>query len=153
MAKRVALLSFSVLCLTLSFLLAARVGINSTTPADASDVVSGSGIVAMWTNEPSGGSGVALDQNGQAWIITGNGSLCCEWLCWERSPHFDPPVPVNLIKFWTPDKIITTDDVFWAYGPGWPTGAFEWHNCGPWPGSPVPTSPNTWGGVKSDYKK
>jgi hypothetical protein len=92
---------------------------------------------------------MALDENGQVWNIKGN-YFSGEWFCWERNSEYDPPVPVNQIKFWTPDRMITTGNVFWTYDTG-PGGYREWHNCGPWPGGPVPTSPNTWGDLKGKF--
>ena len=61
---------------------------------------------------------------------------------------FDVTLPVDQIKLWGADTIVTEDNTAWALDFG---GTGEWYNCGPWPGGAVPTSPESWGGVKGKY--
>jgi hypothetical protein len=136
MAKKFALVSFGVLCLMLSALIGFHVGGQS---AQAQSPRS-----AITASSPSTGiivgvdwGGYVLDYLGQVWYM--------RYGCWERRPQADPPVPVSEIKLWSYYTFVTNDDSVWeAHGD-------IWEECPPWPGGPVQTRPETWGGVKGKY--
>jgi hypothetical protein len=135
--KRFMYFSIAVLCLMVSALIGFHIGSESA-QAQAPRA-------AITPSSPSTGiivgvdwAGYVLDQLGQVWYMH-NG-------CWERRTEADPPVPVSEIKLWSYYTVVTNDDTVWAHHGG------PWEQCGPWPGGPVPTSPDTWGGVKGKYE-
>jgi hypothetical protein len=69
------------------------------------------GIVA------TGGNTELLDRFGQVWTTDPD---------WARWSAFDPPVPVDSIKFWEPRMIVTMQEVVWDYN----AGAGGWRNLG-----------------------
>ena len=110
---------------------------------NAADAITGSGAIAIE-------SAMVLDEYGQAWEIvvdhTGTG-----WFPLSEREECPPnlPVPASQVKLWSGGCLVTQDNVAWRVNPVSPR---EWVNCGPWPGGPVPTSPNTWSGVKGKYE-
>ena len=130
MAKRFFFVSAGVLCL----MLAAAVGFHmGSTSARASYVLTTTGIRAI------NGASYLLDENNQVWEFPGPDGT------WTRAATYDPPVPIENIKFWNGGELITWGNVAWREGGGW-------HNCGPWPGGTVPTNQSTWGATKEQFK-
>jgi hypothetical protein len=78
------------------------------------------GIVAMrdWD---------VLDSGGSVWSVEPTG-------VWTRTPQYDPPVPVDQIKFWDGQSLVTTGNVAWRWSNGW-------INLGAWPGPPALNEP------------
>jgi hypothetical protein len=127
--KRFMYLSISVLCLSVSALIGSHIGTRSAQAQAPGPIYSDTGIVthfAEWM----------LDQYGQTWFIGSS---------WERTAPDVPSWLFNQIKSWHLTVIITQDNSAWKWN------GTEWVNLGPWPGGPVPTSPNTWGDVKGKY--
>jgi len=136
--KRFMYFSISILCLSIAALIGFYIGSES--------VQAQAPRAAITPSSPSTGiivgvdwAGFVLDYLGQVWYM--------RYGCWERRPQADPPVPVSEIKLWSYYTIVTNDDSVWELR----GGDSVWEQCGPWPGGPIPTSPNTWGGVKSKY--
>ena len=121
------------------------------------------GIVVMqWTMPAGQASGVqvqsgaiaiesllVLDEYGETWLInddhTGTG-----WFRYSERSEFPPnlPVPASQVKLWSGGVLVTQDNVAWKVN----DQSHQWVNCGPWPGGPVETNPQTWGGVKGKYE-
>lgn len=110
----------------------------------ANVIVPGTAIVAVQDRESGPGAELlALDQNGLVWISQGPGR------CWVRESLYDPPMPVGQIKFWQYGSIVTTDNHVWMAD--LVNGHYQWHDCGAWPGAPLPTHQSTWGKVKAKF--
>ena len=134
-AKRFALVSFGVLCLTLSALIGFHLGSRS---AVAESEVDPNRDLVAW--HLSGNDALFLDRLGQVWQST----MSTEPACWERRSDHDPPLPVTDIQVWSPSSILALNGDVWVRGEAW-------HNCGPWPGTPLPTTPSNIGNVKDKY--
>ena len=95
-----------------------------------------------------GGKISLLDELGQVWQASRSGNPVVA-ACWQRLDVYDPPVAISQIKHWQPLFLVTNDDHVWVF--------LEidqgWHDCGPWPGGPVPTSETTWGAMKDKFRK
>ncbi len=128
MAKKFAFVSIGILCLALSALIGFHIG-NQAAQAQTPALHS------------LGHNGWVLDSAGQVWNLTAAN-------CWERMPAWDIPVPLADVKWWDNHALITQSEIAWRHDQS--TGS--WINCGPWPGSPVPTSENTWGNTKEKYR-
>jgi hypothetical protein len=74
------------------------------------------GIVAHW------GSSV-LDHDGLVWTFSSG--------VWERTPEEDPPIPVEEIKFWYGQRLVSMDNEAWRW-------VGSWENLGAWPGGSSP---------------
>ena len=129
MAKKFALVSFGVLCLSVS----ALIGTHLLQPAVASPVED-----IIFFDQT-----FALDRFGQTW----NTASHVDPVCWARVPIRDAPIPVEQIVYWSQVSAYDTNGDWWVF-----TG-LGWDNCGPWPGAPVPTSQSTWGAVKEEFGK
>ena len=111
----------------------------------ANVTVQDAGIIAVQDRGDGPGSELlALDQLGQVWISQGPAR------CWVREPLYDPPMPVNQIKFWQYSMIITLDNHTWLAMPS--NGTYQWSDCGAWPGAPVSSNQATFGSVKAQYR-
>lgn len=57
-----------------------------------------------------------LDRFGQVWLVQD----------WIREPQFDPPFPIEQIRFWREQALITmSGETFWyVVGPGWVSKGF-----------------------------
>lgn len=73
-----------------------------------------------------------LDSNGLVWY---SGDFR-----WDRNHWYDPPVPVEEIKFWSLRAFVTFNEECWHYG------GSEWWNLGTWPDLPASV------GGKADYQ-
>jgi hypothetical protein len=62
---------------------------------------------------------VALDSFGQAWDMRNDG--------WHRVAEWDPPVPVEQLRFWEREELLTKDNEAWLWD------GDSWVNCGSWP--------------------
>lgn len=102
---RTSILAFWLVALTVSPALASIV-IHDGTP----------GIVAHYQDQ-------VLDSNGRVWY-GGN-------LQWEHNYWYDPPVPVDEIKFWSYTWFVTINEEYWH------RYYTEWVNLGPWPDLPA----------------
>jgi hypothetical protein len=85
--------------------------------------------------------GTVLDRLGQVWRASND-------QCWVRDALFDPPVPVSDIREWGYGQFVTNSWELWTVD-----SSGQWHNCGPWPGQPVPTEQNSWGDIKTKLNK
>ena len=107
----------------------------------ASEAAVGTGVVAVETD-------LVLDQYGVVWNLrTNNDNPRWDRFSGGRYYPADLPVPVSDVKLWSAGTLITQDNVAWRVS----DDSYQWVSCGPWPGGPVPTSPNTCGGVKGKY--
>jgi hypothetical protein len=96
----------------------------------------GTGIVALKGSH-------ALDEYGQVWQWAGG---------WTRAPDRDPPVPVNEVKLWESDYLITTSDEGFTW-----SSVSGWVSYGQWPGAGTRVSDEravktTWSEVKAEFK-
>ena len=139
MAKKFAYISFGMLCLVAANQLGGgargRVSLGPQSAA-AGVVIEDVGIVSQFGE-------LLLDSNGDVWGIFGG--------CWlPFSTSAGPlPVPVSDLKFWHPNTIVTKSNVLWREADD---GGGGWINCGPWPGGPIATESESWGGVKGKYR-
>ena len=105
------------------------------------------GIILRDTGGAQGTEQILVDDNGNRWRFTYDyvtGAITC----WEPAGIANlPPVDPHEVKFWQGWMVVTRDNYVWVRN----DQAQTWQDCGPWPGGPVPTSPDTWGGVKGKY--
>ena len=102
------------------------------TTARAETVDPTADIVALTGN-------AALDRSGHVWSIVGA-------QCWQQCPFWDPPLPVTNIRLWETGQLVANNGDLWSID-----SSGQWHNCGPWPGSPVDTGKHSWGSVKGKF--
>ena len=86
-------------------------------------------------------AGWVLDNQGRVWNVGHQG------VPWERTPVWDPPVPVSQIAHWGVWAVVTTDGV------GWWHDASTWHNAGAFPGGPIAVEQESAGSVKGKYRR
>ena len=112
---RSALLAFAVLLLLSVSAASASIVIHDGQP----------GIVATGTSSGElNANSYSLDSLGRVWLN------CCQ-TGWTRDTQgFDPPMPIEDIKFWEVANIITIDNHLWS----WVGGSVVWLDKGEWPG-------------------
>ena len=136
MVKKFALVSFGVLCLMVSALIGFHIGNQS---AEATVITDPVGAVVAMSEQ------LVMTVDGKLWIFNDNRNA---WEEWVGSPI---PMPTSQAQFF--DK---AGDEFYLVdkqGNVWikPRANSHWVNRGQPPAPPVSTSPETWGGVKSNY--
>jgi hypothetical protein len=90
---------------------------------------------------PGGGSGVVITETGEVLRFSPDG--------WSTT-NPAPPVPVSQIAFWSPDVLVTVSDEGWIFV----SATQQWVSLGPPPGgAPTTIQMETWGGIKTKFKK
>ena len=125
MAKKFMYVCIGIMALAVTFHIGAEYGIAKYVDHSTE------GIVASYRENYD----YYLLENGEVWMFD-NG--------WQHESQFDPPVPVNQIKFWGRWEFVTLDNdlIYLDYG--------TWRNAGPPPGVAA-TEPSTWGKIKAQW--
>jgi hypothetical protein len=121
------------------------------------------GIVVMQWTMPAGQASIVTAPVGDVVAVAYDMVIARDGRLWSLGPQtiggpwFDRgtlPVPVSEARFFSyvpgslwAARIVDADGNVWLQ-----TGPNSWENYGSPPVSPVPTSPDTWGGVKGKYE-